>query len=106
MVRLISPIKTNLDQIFLIQMFLFLDFQAWIIKSQMGDFTLNTKIILNQSLEFSHSCLGAYCLLFVDGLDNQNGLLSLLCQHGPLRFSPVKTTADRSLLIIIDDLFW
>ena len=49
-ISLFYPIKANLDQIILIQIFLFLDLQAWIIKRQMGDFTFDTKIVLNQSL--------------------------------------------------------
>ena len=70
---------SNLDQNYLVQIFLFLDFHTWIIKRQMGDFTFDTKIVLNQSLEFCHGSLGAYCLLFIDGLNNQDGILGFLC---------------------------
>lgn len=44
--------STLLDQIILIQIFLFLNFQIVMFSSQMGDFTFNAKIVLNQGLEF------------------------------------------------------
>lgn len=47
-----SPYIKNLDQIILIQIFLFLNFQIGMFSSQMGDFTFNAKIVLNQGLEF------------------------------------------------------
>ena len=51
MARLISPIKTNLDQIFLIQMFLFLDFQTGTFSCQVSNITFDIKIFHNQSLK-------------------------------------------------------
>ena len=51
--------------------------------------------------------MAACCvLLSIEGLNDQDSILSLLRQHGSLGFSPVKATADSSLFIIVDDFFW